>query len=103
MRRLRSATYLQFSYWLAAVAVGIAAVLYAKLIGIVQGIYFQGFENHPYLVSAITPLIFVASTALVVKLAPQAKGSGIPQVLEAIELSQKTTPQAYAELVSIKT
>ncbi|MEO7161298.1 MAG: chloride channel protein [Bdellovibrionia bacterium] len=103
MRRFRSTTYLQFSYWFAAVAVGIAAVLYAKLIGVVQDFYFQWFGTHPYLVSIATPFIFLGATAFVVKLAPQARGSGIPQVLEAIELSQKSEVNGYGDLVSIRT
>ena len=103
IRRFRTTTYLQSSYWLAAIAVGVAAVLYAKLIGAIQGIYFESFVKHPYLQSIATPFLFLFSSALVVKLAPQAKGSGIPQILQAIELSQKSEPREYADLVSIKT
>jgi len=103
MKRLRPIGYLQVSYWLAAVGVGLAAVLYAKLIGLFQGLYFLGFEKHPYLLSSITPLIFLGATALVVKLAPQSKGSGIPQVLQAIEFSQTSEPSQYADLISVKT
>lgn len=56
--------------------------------------------------SSLTPLLFIAATALVKILAPDAKGSGIPQVLEAITLAESPSQRQTAwesGLISIKT
>lgn len=83
--RAREATWIHVSIWVAAGLVGIIAVFYASLIGAAQAYYLSLFHEHPLITSACTPLLFVVATGLVVRLAPPAKGSGIPQVLEAIE------------------
>ena len=104
--RKRQATYLHIGIWSAAILVGTAAVLYAKLIAWVQEIYFHCFSVQPYLFTFITPLLFVLATGLVKFCAPEAKGSGIPQVLEAIEISSKLESNSEIwvhRLVSLKT
>lgn len=102
----RQTTYLHVAIWSAAALVGLAAVLYAKLIAWSQGLYFQAFEIHPYILTATTPILFVLATWLVKRFAEEAKGSGIPQVLQAINLARK--PNASHEiwvhrLVSLRT
>lgn len=82
---LQSRTSKNVSVWIAAVLVGAAAVLYAKAISFVQGIYFSAFNFTPFSVTALSPLLFLLAAGLVRWFAPHAKGSGIPQVLEAIE------------------
>ncbi|MGE4232845.1 MAG: chloride channel protein [Bacteriovoracia bacterium] len=78
-------SYRYASLWIAAVFVGIAAVLFARLIWVVQNYFFAFFAKSPYIVSILCPFGFVLAAALVRRYAPDAKGSGIPQVLEAIE------------------
>ena len=91
-------------YWTGACLVGLLAVGYAKLVELVQHTYFSWFAAHPMLVSSLTPFAFVAAAFLVVRFAPEAKGSGIPQVLEAIEITQHEGNVARPNpLVSIKT
>jgi H+/Cl- antiporter ClcA len=100
------ATVLHAAIWSAAVLVGLAAVLYAKLIAHVQGFYFHAFTSHPYAVSLITPLLFVLATWTVKKFAEDAKGSGIPQVLEAIDIAHEPTARQEIwghRLVSLRT
>ena len=102
----RQTTYLHVAIWSAAALVGIAAVSYAKLIAWAQKCYFEIFVIHPYFLSFSTPFLFVLATWLVQKFAPEAKGSGIPQVLEAIEIANH--PNNHQEtwnhsLVSLKT
>jgi H+/Cl- antiporter ClcA len=88
----------------AAVIVGLSAYFYAKLIALAHDLFMRGYEDHPYYLALLAPLLFIAATWLVVRFAPEAKGSGIPQVLQAIE---KVTPQNPQEinspLVSVKT
>ncbi len=100
-----SRTYRHASIWIAAILTGVVAVLYAKLISFIQLAYFDRFKESPYLVSAFAPFFFVLAVALVRFLAPHAKGSGIPQVLEAIEDSKASNAGQNwnSSLVSIRT
>jgi len=103
----RSKAILNFAFWISAGLIGLAAVVYAKLIAFFQGIFFEQFTKYPALVSGIGPLLFVIATWLVKKFGPDAKGSGIPQVLTAIEQSAHHKDQDQfswnSPLVSIRT
>lgn len=103
---LRGRTYLQLTVWTAAALVGGAAVLFARLISIAQTCYFHLFTGHPYLVTLATPLLFVGATFIVQRFGPEAKGSGIPQVLAAIDHANDTEeaePHWISSLVSLRT
>lgn len=104
MNDLVSSTFRQTPTWIAAVLTGAVAVLYAQLIGLVQRHYFLYFRAHPILVSALAPLLFWGATALVRKFGPHAKGSGIPQVLEAIHDAHGSRQEKWnSSLVSLRT
>jgi H+/Cl- antiporter ClcA len=97
-------TFIQVSFWSAACAVGMIAIIYAQIINEVLKTYFNFFNNHPYVMSALTPLLFVFATYLVVKFGPEAKGSGIPQVLAAISQTKTNdSTSKISPLVSIRT
>ncbi|MCC6808053.1 MAG: chloride channel protein [Deltaproteobacteria bacterium] len=102
--RLRAAPMIHLSFWAAAAFVGIGAVLFARLIELVQTNYLRLYAAHPVWALAAMPLLFLGAAALVVKLAPEAKGSGIPQVLVAIEHASKTNDMSgVSALVSLRT
>ena len=104
--RFRQKTYLQITIWTAAALVGGAAVLFARLIELAQKSYFTLVHWQPYLVMLGTPLLFVAATLIVDKFGPEARGSGIPQVLEAIDHANDeeiTELPWLSSLVSLKT
>ena len=104
--RFRQKTYLQVAIWTAAVLAGGAAVFFARLITVAQGFYFTLFHVHPYLVTLGTPLLFVAATLIVEIFGPEARGSGIPQVLEAIDYANDgkiVEPPWLSSLVSLRT
>jgi H+/Cl- antiporter ClcA len=103
---VKSRTYLHASVWTGAIIVGLAAVLYARAVAAAQEGYFKVFHAHPLEVSIVSPLLFVLATFVVGHFAPEAKGSGIPQVLEAIEAAKKSGPVAQVwqtRLVSLRT
>lgn len=85
MSTKRAQSYRHASLWLGAVVVGVSAVLYARAISFTQHSFLTWFGKSPYLVAAASPFAFVVAVMLVRRFAPDAKGSGIPQVLEAIE------------------
>ena len=84
----RPKTYLYAAIWISAGLVGVAAVLFARLVSAIQYHFFEYFQAHPIVVSCLGPLFFILATGIVRKIAPDAKGSGIPQVLAAIDQSK---------------
>ena len=100
----RKRTYPHLVVWMAAGFIGACAVGYAKIVAIAQDYYFKRFAEHPYLVAICAPVFFLIATGLVRNFAPQAKGSGIPQVLEAIDLADSGEEAVWgSSLVSLKT
>lgn len=92
--------------WGSAAVVGVLAVAYAKMISRAQTLFFSFFERHTPWIFLTTPVLFVAATALVRFLAPEAKGSGIPQVLEAIDAANESEVNLKvweSRLVSVRT
>ena len=64
------------------------------------------FSAQPYLIAGAAPVLFFLAAGLVRHFAPEAKGSGIPQVLEAIEAGTKDGGAELpwrSPLVSIRT
>lgn len=90
------------AFWLTAFLAGFVCVTYAGLFKGAEGLYRRIAAAHPSLVWAWTPLCLLGSWALVAFLAPEASGSGIPQVLAANELKgDKNRPWAD-RLLSLK-
>jgi len=91
-------------FWIAATLAGFAAVGITFLCKRTEDLAFRTFERHPYAFLGITPLCFLAAWAIVYWFAPEAKGSGIPQVMAAVELQSKDLrPPHSEELLSLKT
>lgn len=103
MKTYRENLIIQASFWTAAVLVGVVGVYFTKLIAWVQEIYYSIFQVHPVAMLVITPLGILAGAA-VIRLAPMAGGSGVPQVLYAAELARKgDTDPTEQRLVSGRT
>lgn len=90
-------------FWIGAFISGAVAVLYAKLFSMAESAsrYMLHYSN-PYWFLLVAPVCFVLAWWLVHRYAEFAKGSGIPQVTAALELS---TPKTYAKvnkLLSLK-
>ncbi|MBS1536299.1 MAG: chloride channel protein [Bacteroidetes bacterium] len=74
-------------FWLGAFITGIVSVFYAKVFLWAEEGTIYVFKHASWLFFIITPLTFLLSWWLVSKYSPFARGSGIPQVSAAIELS----------------
>lgn len=93
----------KWPYWASALIVGLTAVCYSKLISLAESFANHIYKNTPEYLFFITPLLFLISWALVYFLAPEAKGSGIPQVMAAVEIIEKNhQPEKVETLLGIK-
>lgn len=83
-------------YTVAALITGFVAVGYAQLFHFAEQLSAAIFTTNPYYMLAVSPICFVASTWLVIRYAPGAAGSGIPQVMAAV---QDVDPKKKSPLV----
>jgi H+/Cl- antiporter ClcA len=90
-------------FWIASLVTGLIAVLYAKLFGWAEKISLNIAHVHGAFLFILTPVCFVLAFLLVKKFAKNAKGSGIPQVMAAIELANPKHNHLVDALLSIKT
>ncbi|MFC4231390.1 chloride channel protein [Parasediminibacterium paludis] len=89
-------------FWIGAFISGTVAVLYAKLFALAETGTHLIYEKTSWAFFIITPISFVAAWWLVSKYAPYAKGSGIPQVSAAIELSNPKHNYKVNALLSLR-
>jgi len=85
---------------LGAVLLGLAAILFADLGELAQDIFEHSFGRQGWAPLLVTPLGFVAVTWATRRWMPEARGSGIPQVMAASH--RPGAPEAQA-LLSLKT
>jgi len=76
--------------WIASVLVGMAAVLYAKGFLYVEERSTEFFGYYPEAIFIVSPVAFLSSWFLVKQFAPMAGGSGIPQVMAAVEMESQS-------------
>lgn len=83
-----------------AVALGLAAIVFARMGEAAQALFLRLAAISPYAPLVLTPLVFAGIVHATRSLFPAARGSGIPQVMAAAH-----NPDAHAtgDLVSLKT
>jgi H+/Cl- antiporter ClcA len=87
-------------YWVAAFISGTVAVVYAKLFAWAEkGTHFI-FSHAAWSFFILTPFCFVLAWWIVVRYGPYARGSGIPQVSAAIELTNPRHKYRVYKLLS---
>lgn len=89
-------------FWVGAVITALIAILYAKLFDLSEHLLSYILSINKILIFIVTPLCFVISWWLVKRFSPYAKGSGIPQVMAAVELSTPKTNHLIEKLLSLK-
>ncbi len=89
-------------FWLASILTGLVAVLYAKLFGAAEHITSLIFNYHAWMLFIISPICFITAWWLVHRYAPYARGSGIPQVMAAIQISAPSTNKIVDKLLGFK-
>ncbi len=92
-------------FWVGALITGLVAVLYAKLFAWAEAgtrfVYHYSPESK-WAFLLLTPLCFLVGWWLVNRYAPFARGSGIPQVSAAIDLSNPRHNYKVARLLSVR-
>ncbi|MEO6758613.1 MAG: chloride channel protein, partial [Saprospiraceae bacterium] len=89
-------------FWVASLITGLAAVLYAKIFAQAEKLAAFVFHANIWLMLVLSPLCFLAAWWLIVRFAPYARGSGIPQVMAAIELSIPKVQGKVRQLLSLR-
>ncbi|MEO6357084.1 MAG: chloride channel protein [Ferruginibacter sp.] len=89
-------------FWAGAFLSGGVAVLYAKLFFLAEMGMHRIYEKTSWAFFIITPSCFVLAWWIVSKYAPYARGSGIPQVSAAIELSNPKHAYKVNVLLSVR-
>jgi H+/Cl- antiporter ClcA len=89
-------------FWIASVITGILAVLYTKLFLAAEDLTTSVFTHHAWMLFILSPLCFLLAWWLVHKYAPYARGSGIPQVMAAIQISNRKTNFLVDKLLGFK-
>lgn len=91
-------------FWTSAIVAGLASVLFARLFRLAEMGFHKALEFHPLAPFLISPPLFLLAWYLVNRFAPEAGGSGIPQVMAANEMQyNKTNRATIHRLLSLKT
>lgn len=83
-----------------AVLLGLVAIAFAKSGETAQQVFDRAFASSPWLAAAGTPFVFVAVVGVTRRWFPEARGSGIPQVMAA---GHNPTASALGPLISLRT
>jgi len=89
-------------FWVASLVTGFAAVLYSRLFSLAEKGTAFIVHTHLWLFFIVTPLCFITAWWLVQRFAPYARGSGIPQVMAAIELATPKYNEKVNKLLSLR-
>lgn len=89
-------------FWIGSVITGFFAVMYAQIFAWGENLMNFIFDWHAWMIFIIAPIGFVLSWWLVKEFAPNAKGSGIPQVMAAVELANPKEHKKIRSLLSLK-
>ncbi len=100
--KLKQNLLLALPFWIASLITGFLAVAYAQLFTWAEHLSIHIAQKMGWLLFILTPVCFVSAWWIVKKFSPNSKGSGIPQVMAAIELSTPRHSQFVDTLLSIK-
>jgi H+/Cl- antiporter ClcA len=89
-------------FWIASLIVGLIAVGYAKVFSLTEELLKEIIHDRLWLIFFMAPLSFLLAWLLVQLFAPNARGSGIPQVMAAIDLSTKKGEKSINSLLSLR-
>jgi len=89
-------------FWIASLASGLIAVLYAWLFARAEELSREIVRINIWWLFLLTPLCFVAAYYIIERFSKYARGSGIPQVMAALELPSTASDKKLLKLVGIR-
>lgn len=89
-------------FWIASMLTGLLAFGYAKLFYLAEHSTFYLFDHWKWSLLIVSPICFITAWWLVKKFAPFSRGSGIPQVMAAIEISGPANNERVNKLLSVR-
>ncbi len=89
-------------FWIGSIITGLIAVLYAQIFAFGEEMLHKILDWHLWMIFILAPTGFVLSWWLVKKYAPFAKGSGIPQVMAAVDLANPKDNHLIKKLLSFR-
>lgn len=96
--RVRTNALQAIPFWIASLLTGLIAVAYTRMFGYAEELLGRVLHFREWTIFLLAPFCFLLAWLCVQLLAPNAKGSGIPQVMAAIELA---TPKHEKKLPSL--
>lgn len=89
--------------WIAAILTGTVAVIYARIFKSVEEFSVSLLAERPEYLFIASPLLMLVAWWMVARLAPEAAGSGIPQVMSAIDTDYSGSKIQFVDrLLSLK-
>ncbi len=89
-------------FWIASILVGFVAVGYTRLFGLAENLLQHILNWRPWMIFVMAPICFVLARLIVLIFAPNARGSGIPQVMAAIDLATPKHNDKINKLLSLR-
>lgn len=89
-------------FWIASLITGVIAVTYTKLFDLSERLLHRALAWHEWTIFIVAPLSMFMGWFLIQRFAPGARGSGIPQVMAAIELPAKRYEKSISKLLSVR-
>ncbi len=89
-------------FWVASAITGLIAVVYARFFALAESGTSYILHTHAWLLFIVTPLCFITAWWVVTRWAPYSRGSGIPQVMAAIELATPKYNEKVNKLLSLR-
>jgi H+/Cl- antiporter ClcA len=89
-------------FYVASLLVGLVAVGYTKLFVLGENILNEILQWHYWMIFIMAPLCFLSAWLIIYLFAPAARGSGIPQVMAAIELANAKNDKNVSKLLSFR-
>ena len=86
-KRIKTNLLVALPFWIASLLTGLIAVGYARLFSYMEQLSAVIFRWQAWSIFLLAPICIVLAWWMVQKWAPNARGSGIPQVMAAIELA----------------
>lgn len=89
-------------FWVASIITGLIAVIYTKLFLLAESMTRYVYHQYAWALFLLMPATFLLAWWLVVRYAPYSRGSGIPQVIAAIQISGPKKDKQVSHLLSIR-